>query len=106
MIALTPKEGVGGEKITHLMAPIIENERAPILVCAFARILMLVERGAIEPGQGPGVAGEMRGHPIHEHPDAGLVERIHEKLKIVRSPIATRGRVTASNLIAPGRIKT
>ena len=59
-----PKERVGGEEIDNLMPAEIENQRAPILVRAFARIGVLVKRGAIEIRERPFVArGNMQPEP-------------------------------------------
>ena len=61
--AVAPEERVGREEIADFMPAVIENQRAPILVGAFARIFVLVQRGAIEIGQRPIVAREMRRAP-------------------------------------------
>ena len=47
----------------------------------------------------------MRGHPVHDHADAGLVQRVDEKLKILRRAEAAGRREKTGDLIAPRRIK-
>ena len=105
VIAVAPEEGVGGQEIVNLVPAVVENEGPPILVRALARVFMLVERRAVETCQRPLVAREMRRDPIHQQTDAGLVHRIDEILKIVRSAEATGGRIKSGHLVAPRRIK-
>ncbi len=56
--------------VAHLVAAVVEDQRAPVPVLALARVGMLVERGAVEAGQAVGVFGEMRRHPIDDDADA------------------------------------
>ena len=83
----------------------VEDERAPILVRAFARVVMLVKRGAVKAGKRPIIARKVRRHPVHQHADARLVQRVDQILKIIRRAEAARRRVKPGDLIAPGRIK-
>src|SRR5436190_1170749 len=64
MEAITPEEGISQKEITHLVAAIIENQSAPVLMGTLAWIFMLVKGGAIEPRKGPVVAREVCRHPI------------------------------------------
>ena len=70
MKVVAPEQRVGHQEIADLVAAIVENERAPILVRAFARIFVLVKRGAVKLRQRPIVAREMRRHPVNNHADA------------------------------------
>ena len=103
--AVEPEQRVGGEKIGHFVPAKIENERAPVLMRAFARVFVLVKRGAVELRQRPFIARKMRGHPVHNHTDARLVQRVDEKLEILRRAVAAGGRVETGDLITPRRIK-
>ena len=105
MEALAPEQRVCDEEIDDLVPAIIEDKRPPILVRAFARIFMLVKGRAIEPRQRPVIPRKMRRHPIDNHPEAGLVKRINEELKIIGCSVtAGRGKKTC-HLVTPGRIK-
>ena len=84
MIPVTPEQRVGREKIAHLVPSIIENQGAPILVRALARVLVLVKRRAIEMRQRPIVPWKMRRHPIHDDADARLVQGVDQELEIIR----------------------
>src|SRR6267378_2666555 len=59
VIFVEPEKRVADEKIPHLVSAKIENERAPILLFALARVQVLVEIGAIELGQRVGVLWKM-----------------------------------------------
>src|SRR5205807_6561968 len=54
--ALAPEQGIGEQKIDDFVAAIIEDQRTPVLVLAFARVLMLEESGPVETGQRPIIA--------------------------------------------------
>ena len=97
MKSVAPEKGVGQEEIADLVTAVIENQRAPILVRAFARVFVLVESGAVEARQGPVVPRKMRRDPIQQHADAGLMELVDQKLEILRRPEAAgRARKTPS----------
>src|SRR5262249_24561408 len=98
-------ERVGDEEILHFVAAKIEDERAPILMLAFARIFMFVEGGAVEAGERPIVAWKMRRDPIDDDADAGLVKSVNEKLEVFGRAVADGGSIEAGELVAPGRIK-
>ena len=68
---------------------------------ALARVLMFVERGAIEIAEAVNVLGEMRGHPIEQHADPMTVAFVDEELEFVRRAVARGGREVAGHLIAP-----
>ena len=68
---------------------------------ALARIGVFVERGSIEVSQAVRVLGEMAGHPIDDHAEAGLVAAVDEVHEVVRRAEARSGRVVAGHLITP-----
>ena len=56
------------EEVRHLGAAVIADQRAlAILVHALARIVMLVEGGAVEAAEARAIDGEMSRHPIQQH---------------------------------------
>src|SRR5207253_10014467 len=71
-----PEECIADEKITDLVAPVIENVSAPVGMLAFAWIEMLVQRRAVESSERKRVFRKMRGHPIHNRADAALMKII------------------------------
>ena len=101
MIFVEPEERVRDEEIAHFVAAEVENERAPILVLALARIGVLVEIRAVEFREAMRVLRKMRRHPIHDHADAGLMTAIDEMAELVRSSEAAGRRVITRHLITP-----
>ena len=71
---LAPVERVGDEEVAHLGPAEVEDVRAPVGVLAAPRVGVLVQRRAVEAGQRPLVAREVRRHPVQDHADAGLVQ--------------------------------
>ena len=69
---------------------------------AAARVLVLVQRGAVEPAERELVAREVRRHPVQDHADPGLVERVDERPEVVGLAHRRDRGVEAGHLIAPG----
>src|SRR5690242_15195315 len=104
MEAFAPEDSVGSQKIPNLVAAKVEDQSAPILVGAFARILMFVERGAVKIRQCPIIAREVCRDPIYNYPEASLVEGVYKELKIIRRSVAAGAGKKARHLVTPGRI--
>ena len=79
-----PEQPVGDEEIAHLVAAVVEDERAPVGVLALARVAVFVEVRAVELGQAVRVLREMARHPVEDHADAALVAAVHEIAELVR----------------------
>jgi hypothetical protein len=62
---------------------------------------VLVQRGAVEPGQRPVVAREVRGHPVEDHAQAALVQAVDEGAEIVGLAEARRRGEVPGDLVAP-----
>ncbi len=105
VILLDPEQRIGDQKITHLVAAVIEDLRAPLLMLATARIGVLVQRRAIEVGETVTVARKVRRHPIHEHADARLMQAIDEAHEVLRRAVPRGGREMPQDLIAPRAIE-
>ena len=99
---LAPVQGVGDEEVAHLGPAEVEDVRAPVQLLAAARVGVLVERGAVEPGQRPLVLREVRRHPVDDDADAGLVGAVDEVAQVVGGAEPRRGRVVRRDLVAPG----
>ena len=76
--------GAGEQEALHFVAAIVENVRAPVLVETHTRVFVLVQGGAVEFGQRPGILREVRRHPVEDDADAGLMAGIDEEAEIVR----------------------
>ena len=65
-----PVEGVREEEVAYLVPGEVEDQRPPVGVSAEPRIVVLVQRGAVEPRQRPLVTRKMRRNPVEEDADA------------------------------------
>ena len=98
---LEPVQRAGDQEALHLAAAEIVDVGVPVLMEAFARIEMLVERGAVEAREAVRVGREMRRHPVEDDADAGRMQRIDEARKALRRAVARARREQAERLIAP-----
>ena len=96
-----PEQRVGEQEVAHLVAPVVEDQRAPVRVLAAARVLVLVQRRAVEARERPGVAREVRRHPVEDHADAVRVHAVDERAEVVGRAEARRRRVVRRHLVAP-----
>ena len=104
VILVEPEERVGNQIILHFVAAVVVDERAPIGMRALARVGVLVEVAAVKLREAVSVAREMRGSPIENHADAGLVAAVDEFHKFRGRAKAARGRKVAERLVAPGAV--
>ncbi len=105
VVAVQPEQGVGDQEVAHLGAPEVEDERAPVRVRATARIGVLVERRAVELAQGELVVGEVGRHPVDDHPDSRVVQRVDHGAEVIRGAEAGGRRVVAGDLVAPRAVE-
>ena len=101
VIFVEPEKRVADEEIAHFVAAEIKNQRAPVLVLALARVRMLVEIRAVEFRQPMRVLWEVGWYPVHNHPDAFAVARIHKMHEFLRSAESRRGSEVPDDLITP-----
>jgi hypothetical protein len=101
VVAIAPEERVGDEEVADLGPAEVEDERSPVGMLAALRVGVLVERGAIEPAQGEVVGREVGRHPVHQHSDPGVVQRIHHGREVVGVAESGGRRVVAGHLVAP-----
>ncbi len=102
---LGPVQGVGHQERLHLVAPVVEDVGAPLLVLTLAWVGVLVERRAVEPAQGPVVLGEVAGHPVEDHADARLVQPVDQVAQLVRATQARHRGEVVGDLVAPRRLE-
>src|SRR6266550_4287288 len=102
MVLLEPEQRVREQKVSDLVAAVVENERAPVLMFPLTRIGVLVESRPVEPRQTVFVLRKVPGHPIENQPEPRLVTRIDEVFEILRRPEAARRGKEPQDLIAPG----
>ena len=85
-----PVERVREQEVPHLVPAEVEDERSPVRMRATARILVLVERGSVEPSESELVARKVRRHPVEDHADPGRVQRVDERAEVVGLAHASR----------------
>ena len=102
MVLAQPVQGARQQEVAHLVAPEVEDERPPVGVLAAPRVLVLVERGAVEAPQRPVVLGEVRRDPVEDDADARLVQAVDQEAEVVGRAPARGGREVAGDLVAPG----
>ena len=71
VILLEPEQRVRQQEVPDLVAAVVEDERAPVLVLALPRIGVLVERGAVEARQTVLVLGKVSRHPVEDDAEPG-----------------------------------
>ena len=69
MIVLEPEAGIGDEEGRDLLAAVIVDVCAPVLMEALARIGVLVEMGAVEERRDRAGRWEMAGNPVEDQSD-------------------------------------
>ena len=100
---LAPVDGVGDEEVAHLHPAEVEDVGAPVGLVPATRVRVLVQRLAVELRQRPGVAREVRRHPVEDHADPGLVQAVDEVAEVVGAAEPGRGGVVPGDLVSPGR---
>src|SRR6185369_15252939 len=79
VVLLEPEQRVRQQKVTDLVAAVVEDQRAPVLVLALPRILVLVERGAVKLRQTVRVLRKVPGHPVENYGKVRLMTRVDEQ---------------------------
>ena len=105
MIVLEPEAGIGDEEGGDLLAAVIVDVGAPVLVKSLARIGMLVEMRAVEGAEAVRIVREMARHPVEDDADPGRVRRLDEGGEILRRAEAARRREERDRLVAPGAVE-
>ena len=105
VVFLEPEQRVRQQEVPHLVAAVVEDQRAPVLMLALPRVRVLVERGAVKLREAVLVFREMPGHPVENEAEPGLVAGVDEVLEVLRRPEAARRREEPEHLVAPGARK-
>ena len=102
MEMLEPMQRRSQHKAMYLGAAQVVNQGIPVLMKAFKRVGVFVQRRAIKLRQPVGIVGKMRRHPVQNHADTGHVTGIDERGKIIWRAITGRRRKLRQGLITPG----
>ena len=105
MVFVEPEQGIGDQKGTHLIAAVVEDKCAPVLLFAQLWIGMGVKVGAVKIVQSGAVFWKMRRDPVKNDADVVLVALINEIHEVFRRAEAAGRGVEPKQLIPPGAVK-
>src|SRR5262249_28048320 len=105
VITLEPEQRVVDEKTRDFAAAEIVDGGVPIRMKAAPRIVVLVERGAVEARQPVLIRREMRRHPVENDAESRRVRLVDETCKARGTAEAGRRRKQTGRLISPRRIE-
>ncbi len=104
VVLLHPEEGAGDKEALHLAPAVVKDPGAPAPVLHLPGIGVLVAVAAVKFAQAVFILGEVGGNPVHNDPDARLVEGINKVHKVLGGAIpGGRGKVPR-HLVAPGAV--
>ncbi len=105
MEPVEPETRARDQKAPDLVAAVVEDPALPVRMHALAGISVLVEMRAVESRQSEGVGGEVRRHPVEDHTDPGLMERVDEGRR--SRPASRSGRSGRSSrcLVSPRAVE-
>ena len=101
MELIHPVKRIADEEIFYLIATIVEDERAPVLMLSEAGIFVLEEAGSIEAREAMGILRKVTGHPVEYDADPFLVTAIDKVTELIGISEAARGSVVVHDLISP-----
>ena len=102
MELLQPVETRGDQEALHLAAAEVIDVGVPVLMISLARVLMLIQRRAVEPRQTMRIGREMCRHPVDQDADICAMAGIDETGKPLGRAEPRTGREQAEWLIPPG----
>src|SRR4029077_4598143 len=105
VVLIHPEESVRGQVILNFVSAVIENECAPIGVCAAARISVLVKVGTVEKSKAMRVARKMGGGPVQDYAEIFPVAAVNEVHEICGGTEPAGDSEIAEGLIAPGSLQ-
>src|SRR5688572_3377035 len=101
MKLLQPEQRAAEQEAAYLIAPVVEDERAPVAMFALPGIRVFVKRGPIEACEAVLVLGKVAGHPVENDAEAMAVTLVDEVAEVVWRAEPARWREEPDHLIAP-----
>src|SRR3990172_6619613 len=105
MVLIEPIEGTADQEGARLIASVVEDEAAPVLMETLARIGVLEQMGSIEETEAVLIGGEVRRDPVQKDADPVLMEQIDQVHQILRRSVAAGGREVSGGLITPRTVE-
>mmetsp|Transcript_7784 Transcript_7784/g.22271 ORF Transcript_7784/g.22271 Transcript_7784/m.22271 type:complete len:272 (-) Transcript_7784:697-1512(-) len=101
VVAIDPEQGGAEQVRTDLILCEVENTCSPLHMLALPWVFVFVSRRPVVIHQGPLVLAEVGGDIVHDDPDAGLMQRIHEEFEIFGGAQLGIARIMACHLVSP-----
>ena len=89
------------QEVFHFISAEVVNQGIPVLMVAFARIGMFIQRGAIKLGQAVIIGRKVSDHPVEDNADALVVRGFNQCAQFFRRTETAGRRIQAGCLIAP-----
>ncbi len=105
MILVHPKKGIAYEEVPHFVPAIIKNVAFPVRMKTLSWVLVFIKVCSVKICQTMFIRGEMGRHPVQDHTDFILMEKVDEKHEILRTAIAAGGSKITSHLVSPGPVE-
>ena len=96
-----PIQSIALQEVFHFVSAEVVNQGVPVLVVAFARVGVFVQRGAVKFGQAVIVGREMADHPVEDNADACVVRGFNQCTQFFRRTKTAGRRIQTGCLIAP-----
>jgi hypothetical protein len=88
---LDPLQRAGDQERGDFGAAVVVDQGVPVRVQAQARVVVLVQRSAVEALHAMGIAGEMRANPVQDHTEARGVAAVDEAREASGEPCRAVG---------------
>ena len=96
-----PIQGVALQEVFHFVSAEVVNQGVPVLVVAFARVGVFVQRSAVKLGQAVVVGWEMADYPVEDNADTLVVCGFNQCAQFFRRTETAGRRIQTGCLIAP-----
>ena len=105
MVLVDPVVDVGDQEVGNLILRQIEDPGAPVGMLSAARIGIFIDAGPVKFRKTESVGAEVRGHPVKDHADTMLVERIYQVHEILGMSVSGCGSIVTCHLVSPGSVE-
>ena len=105
VVAVEPEQRARQQERAYLVAAVVEDAAVPLRVVALPRVRVLVQVRAVEQRKAVRVARKVRGHPVHDHAQAALMQVIDQRHEILWRAVAGGWREIARGLVSPRSVE-
>ncbi len=105
MELVEPEQAIGDEKVADLGPAVVVDQGVPVAMEALARVGMLVEGGAVEPGEAVRIGRKVPRHPVDDDADARSMAGVDKGAELLRRPMPDGRREKADGLVTPRTVE-